>query len=469
MIATIARKEFHDLVRDGRFRWSAGIVAALLVVGVLAGWTSWRDQSRQRDDAQAAMQTAWFKQPAKNPHSAAHYGLWAFKPQLPLSFVDRGVDPYVGTAAWLEAHRMNEYRFRPAMDATATQRFGEWSAAAVLQQLVPLLIILLAFGAFAGERERGTLRQLASLGVPTRMLIVGKAAGVSRALAVLLVPVAVVGAGLVLRAAGSDGVLRLAALSAVYLGYFAIVLAVTMLVSLRAKTARSALVTLLALWAANGLLMPRIAADLARIAFPTPGANEFNTSVRASLANGIDGHSPSGERNRALRDSVLHAHGVRHVDSLPFNFDGLSMQRGEEHANEVYGHHFAQLWDRFAVQDRAQLAGALVAPVIAVRYLSMGIAGTDFGQHRAFALSAESYRQRLNKAMNDAIMERAGPGAAFSYQADSTLWRSLPAFSYEAPGLASVLDSHGVSLVLLIVWAAMTSVLLARRSRLEIA
>ena len=34
----------------------------------------------------------------------------------------------------------------------------------MLQHLVPLLIILLTFGAFASERERGTLRQLVATG-----------------------------------------------------------------------------------------------------------------------------------------------------------------------------------------------------------------------------------------------------------------------------------------------------------------
>jgi hypothetical protein len=37
MIATIARKEFVELMRDGRFRWAAAILLALLAVALLAG------------------------------------------------------------------------------------------------------------------------------------------------------------------------------------------------------------------------------------------------------------------------------------------------------------------------------------------------------------------------------------------------------------------------------------------------
>jgi len=468
MLRTIASKEYRELLRDGRFRWAGGIVAGLLLVAGLAGFTAWREQAAQRDAAQATMQATWFNQPPKNPHSAAHYGLWAFKPQMPLAFVDRGVDPYTGTASWLEAHRMNEFRFRPAMDATAAQRFGEWTAAGVLQQLIPLLIILLGFSAFAGERERGTLRQLASLGVPTATLLRGKALGVTAALAVLCVPAAVIGAAVVTMSSGASGLLRLGALSAVYLAYFGVILTVTLVVSARARSARAAMVTLLALWAANGLLVPRVAADVAQAAFPTPTAREFQAQVQRGLAMGIDGHSPRGARADALRDSVLRANGVDRVDSLPFNYDGFTMQRGEEHANEVYAHYFGRLWDRFGQQDRAQLVGAVVAPVIAVRFLSMGIAGTDFGQHRAFAEQAEAYRQDFNRVMNDEIRDQARADESFSYQADSTLWRSIPAFTYEAPSLGRALSTHVVSLVALGAWLVLAALLVARERRIEV-
>jgi ABC-2 type transport system permease protein len=187
------------------------------------------------------------------------------------------------------------------------------------------------------------------------------------------------------------------------------------------------------------------------------------------LASGIDGHSPSGARADALRDSVLKANGVSSVDALPFNYDGFAMQRGEEHANEVYAYFFGQLWDRFAQQDRTQLVGAVVAPVIAVRFLSMGIAGTDFGQHRAFAEQAEAYRQEFNRVMNDEIRDKARADESFSYQSDSTLWRSIPAFEYDAPSLGRVLASHGASLVVVVGWLALAALLVGRERRIEVA
>ena len=52
MIATIARKEFIELLRDGRFRWSAAIVLALLAVAILAGASYQRDLVAQQRAAQ---------------------------------------------------------------------------------------------------------------------------------------------------------------------------------------------------------------------------------------------------------------------------------------------------------------------------------------------------------------------------------------------------------------------------------
>jgi ABC-2 type transport system permease protein len=268
MITRIAQKEFTEMLRDGRFRWAAALVFTLLLTALALGWKHHREVKRQHDLAQAETREQWLKQPAKNPHSAAHYGSYAFKPKLLPALLDRGTDPYTGVAVWLEAHKQNEFKFRPAQDATAVQRFGELTAATVLQLLVPLLIILLSFAAFAGEREQGTLRQLLSLGVSKTALVWGKAAGIAGALGVLIVPAAVIGV-IALALTAENGLLgasagRLAWMFASYLLYFGIFIGVSLAVSAWAKSARFALVALLAFWIVNGLIAPRAVADAAK-------------------------------------------------------------------------------------------------------------------------------------------------------------------------------------------------------------
>ena len=98
------------MLRDGRFRVLAVVVLAISAASVAAGWRHYVDIQRQHAQAQQATRDQWLGQPPKNPHSAAHYGLYAFKPKTRLSMVDTGIDPYVGVAAWLEAHKQNEFR-----------------------------------------------------------------------------------------------------------------------------------------------------------------------------------------------------------------------------------------------------------------------------------------------------------------------------------------------------------------------
>ena len=170
MIRTIAYKELLEMVRDGRFQWVAGILIVLLLTALAVGWRNYEEISAERELAQSTVRDQWLKQPEQNPHSGVHYGIYAFRPSTFLSSLDPGLEPYVGATVWLEAHLQNQFVARPADDASAVQRFGQMTVAMVLQVLLPLLIILVSFAVFAGEKEQGTLRQLISVGVkPSRL------------------------------------------------------------------------------------------------------------------------------------------------------------------------------------------------------------------------------------------------------------------------------------------------------------
>ena len=269
MIKHIVRKEFTDVVRDGRFRWCAALVGALLLVSLGHGWVQARQAQEELAAAQATARDHWESQGEKNPHSAAHYGIYAFKPRLALSFVDEGVDPYTGTSVWLEAHRQNDFLMRPAQDATSAQRVGALTAAQVLQHLVPLL------------------------------------------------------------------------------------------------------------------------------------------TDRA-----------------ALTESLLAEHGVERVEDLPLNEVGVYLQESEEFGNRIFDRNYGALWDTFERQGLVHEALAAAAPLLAVRTLSMGLAGTDVEQHRHFATAAEAYRRDLMRRMNGDLAENSRTGEL--YTAGPDLWPRVP-------------------------------------------
>jgi ABC-2 type transport system permease protein len=445
----------------------------LLLTALLLGWQHHRDIQQQHALAQAETREQWLKQPAKNPHSAAHYGIYAFKPKLLPALLDRGVDPYTGVAAWLEAHKQNEFKFRPAQDATAVQRFGELTAATVLQLLIPLLIVLLSFAAFAGEREQGTLRQLLSLGVCKTVLVWGKALGIASALGVLLVPATLIGV-VALALTSENGMLpasggRLVWLAASYLLYFGIFVGVSLAVSAWAPSARLALLGLLAFWIANGLIAPRAAADVAKRVHPTPSTFSFQQAIERDLRGGIDGHDAEDKRAAALKARVLKQYNVGRLEDLPVSFAGISLQEGEEHGNIVFDKHYGQLWDGYGRQDRLKQLAGLAAPMLAISSLSRGLAGTDFAQHRDFAQAAEQYRRLLVKQMNDYMTEHAGK-QDFGYLAQPAVWANVPAFVYAAPATSWVLRQQALSLALLALWllaATLAALVATKRMRID--
>ena len=465
MIKHIIRKEFTDVVRDGRFRWCSILVGSLLLISLGHGWVQARKVQREHAAAQGTAREHWETQGEKNPHSAAHYGIYAFKPRLALSFVDEGVDPYTGTSVWLEAHRQNDFLLRPAQDATAAQRIGALTAAQVLQHLVPLLIILLTFGALAGERERGTLRQLLATGVGRRELALGKALGVAGALALLLVPAALVGAAALVVANPGPAASPLArgtVLAGVYLAYFAAFLALSLAVSAWARTARTALVILLTVWVVNGLVAPRVAVDLSKWLHPTPSAFEFARTVQGEMATGVEGISPPDMD--ASTERLLAEYGVERVEDLPINAVGVYLQESEEFGNQIFDRNYGALWDAFERQGAVHETLAVVAPLLAVRTLSMGLAGTDVEQHRHFATAAETYRRDLMRQMNGDMTENSLTGD-FTYAVGAEVWEAVPPLQYAAPSLGWVLGNRILSLIVLGAWLVGAVLVAAARVR----
>ncbi|MCP3920171.1 MAG: DUF3526 domain-containing protein [bacterium] len=454
MMFTIARKEFVEALRDGRFRVGGVLVLVLLVVaGLLARQQV--DRARvERDAATSLERENWLEQGDKNSHSAGHYGVNVFKPTSPLAFFDRGIEPFVGTAVFLEAHRQNQSAFLPAQDATSMRRFGELSAALALQMLVPLLIVLLAFGALAGERESGTLRQVLSLGVQPRTLVFGKTLGLALGVATLLAPAAAAFAFLLVSSAPGEtsGMwMRAAGLILVYGLYLAVLLVVSVTVSAVARNARTALTVLLAFWAFNCILAPRLASDLVHRFLPTPKLADFDAAMQKDLQEGLDGH---GARSVQLDNFVartLNEHGVSRVEELPFNFQGHVMLESERMAGEVFDHHFGKLWDRIEAQDRAVGWAGIVAPMLALRSASTAFAGTDFGHHRHFARAAEDHRREFVRLLNEDLKFNARPGD-HGYTAGRELWEKLPVFALTPVTVGTAWGRAGSSALVLGVW-----------------
>ena len=454
-IRAVTGKEWLELRRDRRLFWLCALYFALMAGALAFGAAESRRLQSERETAAAADRALWVGQSAKNPHAAAHFGQYAFKPVSPLALADPGVDAYVGSAVWLEAHKQNEARFRLARDSGGAARLGGLSLAFVIQIVAPLILVMTGFGAFSRERESGTLRQLLGAGARSTDLLAGKALALTGVALLLLVP-AILGTGLcvVLFADRDkfpllDQLLRLAAAGAgsmVYLGGFALL---TLGVSALAASSRAALVALLAFWLANGFIVPRIASDIARLAAPTPSAEAFRAAIARDKAAASFGHDESHPAFRAFRDETLKNFGVTRVQDLPVSLRGLSLRRDDEIGYAIFDRHFGALQAAFDRQDALRALPGFIFPLLALRPFSMALAGSDSRSQFDFAVAAEAHRRVIQNEVSDNLIHFAHDD---SYVAGPDLWRRIGAFAYRAPTVRPTLAAEGPNIGALAGW-----------------
>ena len=455
MLRLIARKDIREFARGGRLWWAGGLMMVLLLTAVLLGWQHQTEVHQERVAGEALDYDAWLNQGARHPHNAADQGMHVFKPQPPLSIIDPGIDPYVGSSIWLRGHRQSETTFRPAQDATGIQRFGNLTPAWLLQVLAPLLIIILGFSAFAAERERGTLRQLLSFGITGRKLMWGKALALGTAVSVLLVPGVIIAGSLVLASSGNgiaDALARFSLLGLAYGLYLGAVIFLVLGVSALCRRERTALFILLAIWICSVLIAPRTIVDLAAKAYPSPSRLGFEAAMSTDLGSASD----------KVWTQTFNVSEAWSPD-LPLNQWGKALQLDDHSGYGVLDHHFGDLWNTFEQQQNVQELAGIVAPVVSLRSFSMAMAGTDFSHHRDFAEAAERQRRLIQEVVSDDLIKHADPlgDQHFSYKAGPDLWAKVPRFAYEPPSAWRALRTHWAGLAVLII-AFCASVVFAR-------
>lgn len=458
----VARHEIRCLAREGRLRVVGVVTLLLLVSAVAVSLRQSRVQQAAHEQAVEAERADWLSQDEENPHVAAHHGTYAFAPRSPLAFFDAGVSPFTGISTWLEAHHQNLFENRPSDDATTLDRFDALTPAFVGQVMMPLVIILLMFSSLAGEREAGILPLAFAQGAPFRRLVVGKTLGAAVVLLALLAAPVSLAALLVFTVAPVESTSDLAysvfLLILLHLLYWGIFLFLSIGVSARAPSPRVALTTLFAMWVVVCWVIPRASVSIIDREIPVPSAASFQAAIAHQLSEGIDGHNPSDQRAEQLKVKLLRQYGVSRVEDLPVNFDGVALQESEEYGARVFDRNFSSLWDLYRRQDRLSTVTSVLSPLLAIRPLSMALAGTDNDSHLDFVRAAEDYRRRLVGFLNDDMIRNAG-SAGYQYHAQPDLWRRTPEFQYRPRVLNVRLAGQTASLACLLAWFTLSAVM----------
>lgn len=450
MITAIIHKEFISTLRDGRLLM-LGLSVFLLLLGFLLAST--QELQALRAEKQFIGTTAkeqWNTQSVKNPHAAAHYGIYVFKPDSPVAALDSGLRPFTGQSLWLEPHKRNLSRFAPSGDAVLAHRFGQASASFVLYALLPLLILALSFNAVSQERERGTLRMLHSLGIEGKPLLFGKLLGLLAAFSVVLSP-ALLLALLILQhgfSLSADDVARLALLLLSLLIYYTVFAALAIAASAYLHSSRLTLFCLLAFWLASVFIAPRLGAVSAELFAPLPTAEQFWFGIKHDIANN------AAQREQAFEAEVLAKYNVTRKEDLPVGFVSLNRQHNDEYSSRVHQQHFDTLRDTFKIQQHLTHLASWLGPSIAMRSLSMSLAGMDLAHQRDFENTAEDYRRYFINLTEDWDRERSH-GTERTAKGSEHDWRSVKDFSYTAPSVGFALKAAYWDVLVLGLWLSL--------------
>ena len=435
MILYLAGLELRSMLRG---RTALAMVALLLVlIGLSTALGVQRVQGFEAERAAAsnADRRIWIEQGADNPHAAAHFARYAFKPVPALSLFDPGALDTAGIGIWMEGHYQDPAQFRRIEDAPLGLRIAQLSPAWVLIIFGSLVVFVALHASVAGEREDGTLRQVLSTGLDPRVFVAGKmlgAFGFAVGLLFLALLTAAITAAITELRFEVDWKLRLALIAGAYLLFFATLAGIAIGVSGLCRNRRSALGALIALWAAIIVTGPFLLSQLALILHP----DVDGPSVHARITEASNAYFRDEPAREQALQVALSRYGVETKAELPLRYDGYELQYSEELAHPKFEAIYSELDQLHDQQEKVLTLGSIIMPGLSTVTLSATLAGTDRAHHQAFAAAAEAHRRRIVKMLNDDLtfnrLDAEGP-----YVADRKLWEQIPDFDMAPPTIAS--------------------------------
>lgn len=172
MILTIAKKEFFEKILDARVTISFLIAIVLSIVATIVVGEDYQVKKKAYDQVVAQAQAK-----LKEVKVFSEYQPEVVFPPSPLRLFSKGIDLATPMTVnirpdWVPRYEPTEAESNPLM-----RFFEALDIATVLLVLFALLVILLTYDAFSGERENGTLRHVMSNPVLRVKLLYGKILG----------------------------------------------------------------------------------------------------------------------------------------------------------------------------------------------------------------------------------------------------------------------------------------------------
>lgn len=453
---TIAIEEWRYWSRTKLGAVTAVLALILVCISVLASLSLQAKEKHTRESLQIKAEETFRDQPARHPHRMVHYGHYVFRAPTPLAALDPGVDPYTGTVMFLEGHRQNSATFSPSYDGAKAGPFARLTPALAYQLLVPLVLIVIGFGAVAREREAATDRQLVTSGISPISIWFGKTLALAGVALLMLLPMLV---GVALSESVTSVGLGFSALYMLYLLAWVVIISA---VSTWSRSISVSLLSMLVIWIALCVLLPRLVATATNVAVPTASQIETDMDVRVALRSMDDGHNVNDPSFDRLRENLFKEYDVDRVEDLPLNFRGAVAETAEANLTKVLNEYAEKRMSKQVAQTNFVKALEFVSPFLTLQSASMVAAGTDGETHHRFLREAERVRfqfvQSLNKAHKeklsyvDDINRSTDEAGSRRARIDANNWRVLGDFRFEADPAKQRLQRLVRSFVIISLW-----------------
>ncbi|MEC7985282.1 MAG: DUF3526 domain-containing protein, partial [Myxococcota bacterium] len=417
------------------------LLSLFVISLVLVTWLGVRQNNAQIEAqrlAQEHVRAQWDEMEPSNPHRAAHFGSYAFKPTSILNSMDEGINAVTGNVLRLEGHTQNDIMFSEASQSLPMSKFGKLKPSLLFQFLIPLFLIFLSFNTYIAERESGRLKLLVMQGASVPTIVFSKVLAIWIIGLLLLFSTIATQLFFNMQHFNTELLLRLMLLVSSYGIYYLMLICMTVGFSLMLRSATASMSLMIVLWVSWTVFLPKIVGNAVEQMVPLPTRIAFQDAMSEDREKGIDGHNPSDERKKKLEEATLKKYNVQSLSELPINFAGIVMQADEEYGNEVWDKHFGDLYTQLERQKMMVQRSGFVNPFAAVHSLSMGTAGTDMFHHLDFLKQAEGYRRVFIKTLNDEYAFGGSKTGERGWKADTAFFQSVKDFAYQKPAFSTL-------------------------------
>ncbi len=409
MIRTIAAKEMLDQVSSPKFVFLFVVATVLILFSLYTGSGAYT-AARSEYQATEALSRRELEN-RRNYFEVSQFGVKVAREPSPLSAVATGVSSALGRSARVRPQQQPEFAPPPLADTPVLAVLGELDFAVVVRVFLSLFVLLLTYGAIAGEKESGTLKAVLANPVPRAQLLIGKVLGLFGVFAAAtLVPtvlgILIMKVGFGIELAGGDWA-RLATLGLAGGLYLLAIFAVGILASTVTSRSAVAFLVLLLVWVAFVEVIPKASPMVAAQIRPAPSYAElqserdrlqaefqrglFSVMSSAFTRAGAGGDGPGAAspedaaRQQALVDSIMN----RGRDSLQEDLNAKLSAVDEAYRN------------RQDAMTRLALFFARFSPAAAMGHAVETMAGTDFEMHRRWRDDLIQYRGGLEAYLRE--------------------------------------------------------------------